>query len=147
MDRRPDRSRDAAGGLTGASVAVAVVLLLACSDWAASAAGVDWSQAQVLTVIAKNYDFDPNHLTLKTGTPYRIHIENRGTEAHEFNAAQLFKDAEIGDPAVLNADHTEIVLQPGQQKDLMLVPQKAGKYPLLCPDHDWAGMTGDITVE
>ena len=32
-------------------------------------------------------------------------------------------------------------------KDLYLIPKKAGHYRLFCPDHDWAGMTGEITVE
>jgi uncharacterized cupredoxin-like copper-binding protein len=114
---------------------------------AVSAAELDWSKAQQLTVVAKNYKFAPKHLKLKSGTPYRIHIENKGSETHEFNAAQLFKDAQLGNPEVLNADRTEIVLQPGQKKDLLLLPTKPGKYPLLCPDHDWAGMTGDIAVE
>ena len=100
-----------------------------------------------MTVVAKNYEFDPAHLTLHAGTAYRIHIENRGTETHEFNAAKLLKNAVIGNPKVLNADHTEVVLRPGDKKDLLLQPKKAGKYPLLCPDHDWAGMTGDITVQ
>lgn len=126
-----------------AAVAAAVML----APVAAPAAGVDWSKAQSLTVIAKNYEFDPNRVTLHAGTPYRIHIENRGTETHEFNAVQLFKNAVIGNPKVLNADGAEVVLQPGAKKDLLLQPKKAGKYPLICPDHDWAGMTGDITVQ
>jgi uncharacterized cupredoxin-like copper-binding protein len=149
MDRRAERSGHAPRRLSGARcrgwTAVPAALALAASP--AVAAGPDWSKAQPLTIIAKNYEFEPSHLSLRAGTPYRIHIENRGTEAHEFNAAQLFKDAVIGDPKVLNADHTELIVQPGQEKDLLLLPKKAGKYPLICPDHDWAGMTGDITVE
>ena len=126
---------------------VAAVMLTLVSLSAASAADVDWSKAQPLTVIAKNYKFQPKHLKLKRGTAYRLHVENTGSETHEFNATKLFKDSEIGDPNALNADHTEIVVQPGEQKDLLLMPKKTGKYPLRCPDHDWAGMTGDITVE
>lgn len=126
-------------------VAAAAVLTLSAS--AVSAADIDWSKAELMTVIAKNYKFDPKHLKLKSGTPYRLHIENKGSETHEFNAARLFRHAEIGDMTVLNADHTEVVLQPGQQKDLLLMAKKAGKYKLYCPDHDWAGMKGDITVE
>ena len=36
---------------------------------------------------------------------------------------------------------------PGEQKDLYLVPRQASRYPFACPDHDWAGMTGEIIVE
>jgi uncharacterized cupredoxin-like copper-binding protein len=126
---------------------VAAIALLLATAWASAAAGIDWSKAQPLTVIARNYEFDPAHLILRVGTPYRIHIENGGTETHEFNAAQLFKHAVIGNPKVMNADRTEVVLQPGEKKDLLLEPKRPGKYPLICPDHDWAGMTGDITVK
>ena len=67
----------------------AAALLLAASASMSSAAGPDWSKAQPMTVVAKNYEFDPAHLTLHAGTAYRIHIKNRGTETHEFNAAKL----------------------------------------------------------
>lgn len=127
----------------GCTCAVAALMLAG----PVGAAGVDWSKAQPLNVVTKNYEFDPSRLTLKRDTPYRIHIENRGSETHEFNAAKLFRNAQLGNPKVLNADKTEIVVQPGGQKDLLLMPKKAGKYKLVCPDHDWAGMTGDITVE
>ena len=46
-----------------------------------------------------------------------------------------------------DADHTEIVVQPGEKKDFYFVPKQAGSYDLRCSDHDWAGMIGDIKVE
>jgi uncharacterized cupredoxin-like copper-binding protein len=39
------------------------------------------------------------------------------------------------------------VVQPGQAKDFYFVPKTAGRFSLICGDHDWAGMTGGITVE
>jgi len=27
------------------------------------------------------------------------------------------------------------------------VPRQAGRFPFICADHDWAGMTGDVVVE
>ena len=125
--------------------AVALVTLLSAP--VSVAADIDWSKAQPLTIVTKNYKFQPKHLKLKSGTAYRLHIENTGSETHEFNAAKLFRHSDIGDMAALNTDHTEVVVQPGQAKDLLLQPKKAGKYKLVCPDHDWAGMVGDITVE
>jgi uncharacterized cupredoxin-like copper-binding protein len=83
----------------------------------------------------------------KRGVAYRLHIDNRGSEMHEFTAPEFFKDAEIRDPAVLNADRTEIEIPPGKAKDLEFVAQRAGRYKLRCSDHDWAGMIGEITVE
>jgi len=49
-------------------------------------------------------------------------------------------------PEVLNADRTEIDVQPGRSKDLWFVATTPGAYKLACPDHDWAGMVGDITI-
>jgi len=107
----------------------------------------DWRTAKQVTVVATESKFTPNKLTFRRGIPYRLHVENRGKEMHEFNAADLFKAAKINNPAVLNADKTEIVLHPGEAKDLYLIPKRAGHFKLVCPDHDWAGMTGEITVE
>ena len=57
------------------------------------------------------------------------------------------KGFKINNPNVLNADKTELVLRPGETKDLYFIPRQAGHFKLVCPDHDWAGMIGEITVE
>ena len=113
----------------------------------AAMAGPDWSKAQTVTVIETEYGFDPSRLTFRVGTPYRLHLENRGKELHEFTAPAFLKSVDLRDPDALNADRTEIVVQPGEQKDVYLVPRQAGRYPFVCADHDWAGMTGEIVVE
>src|SRR5712664_1465121 len=53
---------------------------------ARSAVEADWSQAQPMTVITKEYRFTPKHLKLQRNVPYRVHFENPGKEMHEFNA-------------------------------------------------------------
>jgi len=113
----------------------------------APTASADWSKAETVTVIATEYGFAPSHLTLRVGTAYRLRFENRGTELHEFTAPGFLRTVEIGNPEALNPDRTEIVAQPGEWKELHLVPAQAGRYPFACADHDWAGMTGDIVVE
>ncbi len=116
--------------------------------WAAPAVtAADWSQAQPVTVVASEYGFSPARLTFKRGVAYRLHLENRGKELHEFHAPAFFNAVELGDPAVLNADKTEILVHPGEAKDLTFVAKKAGHYRLICSDHDWVGMTGAITIE
>jgi plastocyanin len=107
----------------------------------------DWSTAETVTVIATEYGFDPSHLTFRVGARYRLQFENRGKELHEFTAPGFLKAVEIANPESLNPDHTEIVARPGERKELFFVPARAGRYPLSCADHDWAGMTGDIVVE
>jgi uncharacterized cupredoxin-like copper-binding protein len=112
-----------------------------------AALATDWAKAKQVTVVTSESKFTPNKLTFRRGIPYRLHVENRGKELHEFNAADFFKSAKINNPTVLNADKTELVLHPKEAKDLYFIPKQAGHFRLYCPDHDWAGMTGEITVE
>jgi uncharacterized cupredoxin-like copper-binding protein len=110
------------------------------------AQAVDWSTAQTVTVLEVEYAFQPSSLSFKKGAVYRLHLENKGKETHEFTAPDFFKAVTMRNPKVVNADKTEIVLQPGDKKDFYFVANQPGKYQLRCSDHDWAGMTGDITI-
>ena len=112
----------------------------------APALAADWSKAQRVTVVTVEYAFKPADLTFHVGAVYRLHIENKGKETHEFTAPDFFKTIDIRDPKPLNADHTEIVVQPGEKKDFYFVPNQGGSFDLRCSDHDWAGMVGHITV-
>ena len=124
-----------------------VVILLIAFALSGAARAADWSKAQPVTVVTTESKFAPHKLALRRGVAYRLHVENRGREMHEFNAAELFKSSEIGNPEALNSDKTEVVVQPGEAKDLLFRPKRAGHFHLVCPDHDWDGMTGKITVE
>src|SRR5512142_3155327 len=72
-----------------------------------------WSAALPVTVIASEYQFSPAKLVFKEGVAYRLHIENRGREQHEFTAPEFFAAAVVRNPGVLNADRTEIEIPPG----------------------------------
>jgi uncharacterized cupredoxin-like copper-binding protein len=111
-----------------------------------SALAVDWSKARKVTVVTVEYAFQPAILTFHQGIAYRLHLDNRGKETHEFTAPDFFKAVEMRNPGVVNADRTEIVIQPGQHKDLYFVAKQTGSFKLRCSDHDWAGMVGDITI-
>jgi uncharacterized cupredoxin-like copper-binding protein len=100
-----------------------------------------------LNVTMIDYKFQPDHLTFQHGVHYQLHLENHGKETHEFTAPVFFASAKIDNPDVLNRDRTEIVMQPGDAKDLFLTPGKPGTYDLRCADHDWNGMVGGITVQ
>jgi uncharacterized cupredoxin-like copper-binding protein len=100
-----------------------------------------------VNVVMIDYKFQPDHLTLQHGVPYRLHLENHGKETHEFTAPTFFAASKIDNPNVLNREHTEIVMQPGDAKDLLITPGPPGTYDLRCADHDWDGMTGGITVQ
>ena len=114
---------------------------------AAGAVAADGSRAQPVTVVTSEYQFSPAKLTFKRGVTYRLHIENHGKEQHEFTAPEFFKAVTLRNAEALNTDRTEIEIPPGAAKDLLFVPKQPGHYPLRCSDHDWAGMTGAITVK
>lgn len=100
-----------------------------------------------VNVVMVDYKFEPDHLTFRHGVRYRLHLENHGKETHEFTAPVFFAAAKIETPDVLNREHSEIVVQPGETKDLVFAPGKPGTYDLRCADHDWNGMVGGIKVE
>jgi uncharacterized cupredoxin-like copper-binding protein len=98
-------------------------------------------------IVMIDYKFQPDHLALQHGVPYRLHLENHGKETHEFTAQTFFAVSKIENPDVLNRERTEIVMQPGDVKELLVTPGPPGNYDLRCADHDWNGMTGGITVQ
>jgi uncharacterized cupredoxin-like copper-binding protein len=100
-----------------------------------------------IDVVMVDYSFEPDHLTLKHGVHYRLHLENRGKETHEFTAPIFFATSRIDNPGVLNRERSEVLMQPGDKKDIFLTPLKPGTYDLRCADHDWYGMVGGITVK
>ncbi len=111
-----------------------------------NAGAADWSAAKKVTVVTVDYAFQPADLSFHQGAAYRLRVDNKGKETHEFTAPDFFKSVELRDARALNADRTEIVVQPGQHKDIYFVARQAGSFKLICSDHDWAGMTGSITV-
>ncbi len=100
-----------------------------------------------IDVIMVDYSFEPDHLTFDHDVHYRLHLENHGKETHEFTAPIFFATSRIDNPDVLNRERSEVLMQPGDKKDIFLTPLKAGTYDLRCADHDWYGMVGGITVK
>jgi plastocyanin len=113
----------------------------------AAAAGAESSNAEVVTVIMTEYRFDPDRLSFSNGVRYLLRLENRGTEIHDFSAPGFFQAITLKDPGVLGSSGRSIVVKPGEHKDVEFVPEKPGAYPLICLDHDWAGMRGMIFVK
>jgi len=101
----------------------------------------------MIEVVMVDYRFDPDHLTFEHDIQYQLHLENHGKETHEFTAPTFLATATIDNPDVLNREHTEVLVNPGESKDLFLTPHRPGTYDLRCADHDWNGMVGGITVK
>ena len=110
-------------------------------------AAASHSEPQTVNLTMIDYRFIPDHLIFEHDVHFRLHLENHGKETHEVTAPTFFASATIDNPGVLNREHTEVVMQPGDAKDLLFTAPKAGTYDLRCSDHDWNGMIGGITVE
>jgi uncharacterized cupredoxin-like copper-binding protein len=139
MNRKVARTA-ACGAMKGAATMAGLTFLAALLAAAAP-------EPVTVNVVMIDYRFQPDHLTFQHGVHYRLHLENHGKETHEFTAPTFFAAAKIDNPDVLNREHSEIVMQPGDAKDLFLTPGPPGTYDLRCADHDWNGMTGGITVQ
>jgi len=125
--------------------ALTVVVALTCG--AVHAADVDWASARVVVVGMVDDEFIPDKLSFKRGVPYRLQLENRGKDNHEFTAPEFLKTLEIANPAVLESAGNEVLVKPGDRKELRFVAKQPGRYKLECADHDWDNMVGEITVE
>ena len=108
--------------------------------------GVDWSKAATVSVLLVDNSFVPDALSFRHGMTYRLHLENHGKELHEFTAPEFFADALVRNPDALANGGKEVVVQPGQQADVDLMPLQPGTFKLICADHDWDGMVGEIVV-
>lgn len=91
--------------------------------------------------------FVPDKLVFHPGVEYRLELRNDGKEMHEFTAPEFLKAIEIRNPDVLERAAPEVLVQPGERKELRFVARQPGRYPLTCADHDWDGMVGEILVQ
>jgi uncharacterized cupredoxin-like copper-binding protein len=104
------------------------------------------------TVRARNRGHDgdrfrPDHLGFRQGVRYRLRLENSGAQLHEFTAPAFFKAIDLANPDVLAAGGQEVILQPGEWKEVYFAARQPGRYRLTCADHDWASMVGEIVIE
>src|SRR3954453_13479923 len=117
---------------------------------APAAANVDWSRAEQVDVTLVDFSFRPSHIVLEREHPYRLHLENRGTGGHNFDAPDFFRTADLREsPVAAEVRKGAVELARGETKDLYLVPTRAGTYPLESPHLLHAGdfgMTGEIEV-
>ncbi|TMH63804.1 MAG: hypothetical protein E6H57_16640 [Betaproteobacteria bacterium] len=106
-----------------------------------------WVDAELVTVQLVDDRFLPDKLTFRRGVLYRLRLENKGKEMHEFTAPEFLAAIEVKNSDVLEPGLPEILLHPTERKDLYFVARQSGHYPLRCADHDWDGMVGEIDVQ
>lgn len=123
-------------------------------DPAAATGAVDWSEAVAVTVELSSFEFTPDDLVFRTGTPYALTLVNESSSAHTFTAPGFFRAIAVraltgAEDATAAARLESIGLQPGEAKRLDFVPVKPGTYALECdrPLHDVFGMTGELRIE
>lgn len=149
-------------GQVKAGICVAVLLLLSgCTsvDYVQDAnsrvqAG-DWSKMQTVSVTLNEYSYTPSELRFKTGVPYKLQIQNKGSSKHYFTSEEFFKgiatrkvqsnaDGEIKAPYF-----SALEVFPDRSLDLYFIPVKKGTYRLHCTitGHEAKGMHGVIVIE
>lgn len=121
------------------------IIGLMCLSGTVNAADM-WAHIQPMTVVMVDDKFEPDHLTFQAGQAYALHLENNGTDLHEFTAPDFLKAATLRDRRQLSTSG-DIVVRPGHAVTVDLIAPKAGKYDLTCADHDWDGMVGTIAVK
>ena len=129
-----------------AGSAVALFLITVAAPPVAQA--TDWPEGQTRSPSSRaKSKFTPNKLTFRRGIPYRLHVAEprQGNARIQRRRALQDRQDQQSDRPQRRQDRARPA--PGETKDLYFIPRQAGHFKLVCPDHDWAGMTGEITVE
>ncbi len=109
-------------------IAVAAVVLVAVGALAGAA-------AQKVTLVAREFSYTPNRITVKAGQPVQLVLDNKGVIEHDFVLVG-FK-VKMG------------TVQPGKTGTVTFTPNAKGTFPFYCsvPGHKEAGMTGTLVVQ
>ena len=125
-----------------------LVLLGACLDAGLGAClGAATPEPVKLDVVMVDYKFIPDHLISSMTCIIACTWKTTARKPTNSPHRRFLRTAKIDNPDILNHERSEIVVQPGETKDLFLTPGKPGTYDLRCADHDWDGMVGGITVQ
>lgn len=124
-------------------------------DAAERVKAADWSKMETVIVGMNEFAFAPPTLVFRKDVPYKLIIENTGSEKHYFTAEGFFRaiatrklqsntDGEVKAPYF-----TAIEVYPGRSLDLYFIPVTAGSYELVCTieGHAGMGMIGQIRIE
>ena len=107
---------------------VAALALLARPDTAVA------QEPRKITVVAKKYEFQPNHIELKVGEPVQITFESEDTK-HGFACKELTEE--------------KVVFSKDSPAQIKLTPEKAGTFKFKCAKFCGLGhgkMKGEIVV-
>jgi plastocyanin len=122
-------------------------MLLPLALLASAAAAQNEAQPAATTVVITltNFDFTPNAIRLRAGTPVVLHLVNSAHGGHNFAAPEFFAAATGVSGPVTDG---KVELHGNQSVDIHVTPAR-GHYRLRCTHslHTAFGMTGEIDVE
>ena len=90
---------------------------------------------QKVTLIAKEFSYTPDKITVKAGRPVQILLDNKGLIEHDFVLDQFKVRTNL--------------IKPGKSGSVTFTPKVKGKFEFYCsvPGHKEAGMKGTLVVE
>jgi uncharacterized cupredoxin-like copper-binding protein len=113
---------------------------------------LDWSKSERISLALDSFEFRPDRLTFARGQPYRLHLENHGNAAHNFDAPAFFRSLALKSDtttAEITAAGGLVEIRPRGEADIYFVPTKSGDFSFECSHflHASFGMVGHITVK
>lgn len=130
------------------TVLVLALLLAACggggnkqqsssssSQSSSSSAATSSAQAREITVVLKDFAFEPQDIRVKSGERVKLVVKNEGSVPHDWHVDAL----NLSTP----------VVQAGQSATFEFTAGQAGTYDSYCaePGHDVLGMVGKLIIE
>ena len=90
------------------------------------------SDAQELTITAKDNLFEPKSYTAVAGKPIKLTVINAGQNVHEVEVVDLLPETQLA---------------AGQSKTVEVAAQQPGTHRIYCEIHEDAGMEGELVIK
>ena len=129
------------------SFVMGLVFAAALAPRTASSQPVPGSTVPAITIRLSNFAFTPEQVTLRTGSPVRLHLVNDSSGGHNFSAPAFF--AASASLSVTAPPGGVIDVAAGGSADIVVTPRVPGIYKFECTHflHSLFGMTGRIIVQ
>jgi plastocyanin len=105
------------------------------------------TDGEIVEVHLSSFQFDPEHIRLKTGAAVQLRLVNESNGGHDFSTPTFFAISSF--PPNSTAPPNGVVeVAPHQTVEIALVPRVPGTYSLECTHflHSTFGMRGTIEV-
>ena len=135
-------------------VAFILFLLIAVTFEAAANERPPSVQPKQVTVYLREYRFEPDRITLKTGQEIELILVNEGSVLHEFITEvlqNLTVDVEVNGVVAKTLGLAELEIPPKEKVILRFTTEKSGEFTIFCraiapKDHYKEGMIGKLVI-